>query len=216
MIDALTYLLPDELWRLENHLEVENGGQPIPTAVIGNQIWYMKQMSGFPWDMNTFDEKFVYQSITENVFQNPNSFKIFASKSWSGANGAIVWCPRFIDPTSTPIVTTDSSFRIYSDCKNFQVSTLGGPIFTRYALTKFSPGGSFGSVTIDCLQVDYQWNPGLTVLERHIYGKAFGLVSWQTFNLVNGQYVQQKQTLFNTMVAAPNPKPQFPCGVPTI
>lgn len=214
--DVLSYMLPNELWRLENHF-VAASSQPIITAVLGNQIWYMKGTAGYPWDMFTFDESYVYQSVTENVWTDPKTFKIFASKSWPKGNGGIVWCPRYMDDSTVlPIQTGDSTYRIYTNCSTFTPATLGGPIQTSCKRVSMVVSGPWGSTPQDCLVVDYQWNPGFGMLERNVYVLDYGLVSWTLYELQNGLYVQNQQTLFNTLVAAPTPAVVFPCGVPTI
>jgi hypothetical protein len=215
MIDLLSYMLPDQVWALSKHLAVNGGGQPILTIVIGNQIWYMKGQSGSPWDMFTFDQNYVYQSITENVWTDPHTFKMFASKSWPGANGGVAWCPRFLPNDPVPLMTADSTYRVYTACNQFTTATLGGPIMTRAWFDDFDAGGSLGQL-FHCLIVDYHWNPGLTVMERNIYSQGKGLVSWATYNLIGGVYVQQKESLFDMELAGGSPPVNFPCGVPVV
>src|ERR1700722_5081477 len=134
MIDILTYMLPDQVWALENHLETSGAGPlPMYTVLSGKNIWEMKGTGGYPWDGNTFDALYVYQSITEETWTAPTTFKMFASTTWPNANGGIVWAPRYFTPgaLNSPIVTTDSTYRTYSACGTFTTSTLGGPVATQ-------------------------------------------------------------------------------------
>src|ERR1700756_1030515 len=93
-IDVLDYMLPNQVWALDHHLAEANNGQPILTLVQGNVIWYVKDAKGYPWDVNLFDDSYVYQLITENVWTDPTTYKIFTSKTWPNGQGGIVWAPR--------------------------------------------------------------------------------------------------------------------------
>jgi hypothetical protein len=207
-------MLPDQVWQLSNHLAVAGGGQPIYTVVLGNQIWIMKSGQGFPWDMNTFDEHYVYQSITELNWTDPKTFKMFASSSWPTANGGIVWAPRNMSPN--PIITGDSSYRLYSDCTHFVTQNLGGPILimvsTDPELIDF--GGDLGK-QLSIAQY-YLWGKGLATMEINRYVEKFGLVQWELWGLLSGIYVQQQVSAFNHFMTGPLPQPVFPCGVPKI
>jgi hypothetical protein len=217
MIDILDYMLPDEAWALENHLAVAGGGQPLYTAVVGKMIWEMKGSAGFPWDGNLFDENYVYQSITEQSWTSPTTFKMFASGSWKGANGGIVWAPRYFNPgtITPPAVTPDSTYRIYTACGVFTSANLGGPIETHIeGPYEINFGGSLGLQT--ALVQTYKWGANFANLEVNYYVPGFGHVQWESWTLVNGLYVQKQVSAFNTKLAGGTPALSFPCGVPVL
>jgi hypothetical protein len=213
-MDILEYMLPDQVWALSNHLAIANGGQPIYTTVTGNQIWYIKNAQGFPWDMNTFDSKFVYQSITEVDWTNPKTFKMFASKSWPGSNGGVVWSPRAVPDNARGIVTADSSYRAYLDCANFTLHNLGGGILTEVWPDEFDFKGDLG--VRDSLTLQYRWGQNSANLEVNRYAKGFGWAQWELWTLQDGQYVQKQVSAFNMFKPGGSVKPVFPCGVPNI
>jgi hypothetical protein len=211
--DILQFMLPNQVWALSNHLEIP-GGQPIYTSVIGNQIWYVKNKQGFPWDMNTFDDDFVYQSITEVNWQEPKQFKIFASKSWPKANGAIVWTPRDYEKNAWDMVS-ESTYRAYSDCSNFTTKNLGGPVITVTETPKqIDLGGDLGKQF--SLQMHYYWGAAVENLEINTYALGFGWAQWELWSWNGTRYVQKQVSAFNHIAPGGNVHPVFPCGVPVI
>lgn len=223
MTDALNYVVANPAWAQENHLAVSGaGGQPTYSVVdvLNKRIWYMKG-TGFPWDMNTWDENFIYQSITENVWTNASTFKMFASKSYPSGNGGIAWLPRYLNGFNAPLITPDSTYRTYSGCTTFAAQTLGGMIMTTaelgLALIEAIP--SFGTALDPATPVlvqRYFWGPGYVNMEVNVYALGYGHVQWQLWTLVAGVYALKQTSLFNTMVAASLPELSFPCGVPVI
>jgi hypothetical protein len=229
--DVLNYILPDEAWAQEFHMEVAGGGQPIYTLLQDKTIWLMKGAQGYPWDTLTFDEDYIYQSITDidsplvsggsTSWTDPSMFKMFASASWPGANGGIAWMPRYLAGENVPVETSDSTYRSYSACGKFTTANLGGPIQTKvegpYALSLVIPNfGTDIAPTTPCIVQSYIWGPNGETLEQNVYASGYGLVRWTTSNLVNGVYVLQQTSLFNTLTPGGAPQPNFPCGVPTI
>jgi hypothetical protein len=215
MTDILSYMLPDEAWALENHLET-SGAAPLPlyTVVSGKMLWDIKGAGGFPWDGNSFDEQYVYQSITENVWTNASSFKMFASKTWPNGNGGIVWAPRYFTPgdLNSPIVTADCTYRTYSACGTFATSNLGGAVSTQIeGPYNIDFGESLG--TQSALVQKYFWGSNLEV---NYYVIGFGHVQWQLYTLTGGVYILQQTSAFNLEVAGGTPPLVFPCGVPMI
>ena len=219
MIDVLEYILPDAARATESHLAIAGGGQPLFVwqDMPNKRIWEIKGSAGFPWDSFSYDEQLVYQSITEQNWTSPTTFKMFASKSWPKGNGGIVWCPRYFTP-GTPnmaIITADSTYRIYPSCGVFTTATLGGPIATHIeGPYQIDFGGSLGLQS--ALVQTYYWGPELSNIEVNYYVQGFGHVQWELWNLVNGLFVQKQVSAFNTQVDGGTPALNFPCGVPVI
>ena len=236
-IDLLGYLLPDPAWAQEYHLEAPDNrgvgihpGQPVYVSLYGHQIWEMKSSAGFPWDMNTFDEQYIYRSVTEQSWSDPTSFKIFASLSWQamGVNGGIVWMPRRLQVGMfcPPIVTLDSTYRVYSGGnQQYKVQSLGGPIEThiegpfegRYAVDF---GGSLG-IAESCVRQVYKWGPGYMNMEVNYYARGYGRCQWELWAMretgtANMQYVRQRVSVFNNIVSGGVPALDFPNTLPVI
>lgn len=210
LVDVLTYMIPDAIFSFENHLE--SISNPLYTYLNSGQVWYVKSPNGYPWDVNLFDDQYVYQKITENVWGEPTTFKSFMSSNWPG--GGLAWCPRFFDPLvrQNPIVTLDSTYRIYSDCSTFESMNLGlvqthlmGPVVMSF-------GGDLPSA-LETISISYQWGNGQN-LEMFHYARGYGWVEWIKYNLVNGIYVQVQTSLFNKIVKGGALQVKFPCTIP--
>jgi len=227
MTDIREYMQPDDSWSSEFHLAVAGaGGQPEYTIVQNGMIWDMKGAKGFPWDGNSFDEAYIYQSITEvdpTSWTDPTAFKIFASKSWPGKNGAIAWAPRYFleGGFNPPIITPDSTFRIYpGNGAAFTTATLGGPIMTKVEgpyLINF--GGDLG--VRNAIIQSYFWGAGFANMEKNYFimtapGQPSGHCQWELWKLTNGVYVLSQTSAFNTIVAGGAPALDFPSAMPSI
>jgi len=213
VMDVLDYMLPDQVWALSKHLECD--AHPIFCKLVGNQIWYMKGRSGFPWDMNTFDADFIYQSITEQGWEDQEQYKIFASSSWPNANGGVVWSARHPESGGGPIVTPDSTYRIYSSCENFKEQNLGAPIsVTLEGPYEFDFGGDLG--WMECLVQRYFWGPNQANMELNRYVQKYGWAQWELWQLKGNRYEQAQVSAFNQIAEGGAPEPSFPCGVPVI
>jgi len=243
--DVLNFILPNPAWAAENHLAVVGGGQPIYTFhdEPNKRIWLIKGTKGFPFDMNTYDEEMVYQSLTDIdtpiVPGGPTSwtlasmFKAFASTSWPNGNGGIAWAQRYLQTVNPDIVTEDSTYRIYSNCTSFTTETLGGPTAAKwegpYELGDVIP--AFGPAippTNPTMIQTYNWGgvTGQNTQEQNVYVAdrdsagnivpGFGLVQWEDWALQGGIYVLKQTSLFSELVAGGVPALDFPCAVPTI
>lgn len=229
MIDILEYMVPKQaLNPAAFHLAVAGaGGQPLFTIQEGNVICDMKGAGGFPWDINTFDEEFIYQSITEVDWETPTTFKMFASTSRTTGNGGIVWAPRFVNRPgfNPPIVTADSTYRTYSACGTYTTSNLGGPVMTQVeGPYSINFGGTIGQQSALIQKYFWGWKaslpmiqqPGYLNMEVNYYVIGLGHVQWELHTLVNGLYTLQQTSAFNTKVSGGAPGLVFPCGIPTI
>ncbi len=57
------------------------------------KFYWVKGAAGFPWDVDNFDKRYIYQSITEQVWNDPTTYKIFQQ--------ALPWMPRCIAVPAT-------------------------------------------------------------------------------------------------------------------
>ena len=209
MIDALTYLAPSFSFSSSFHLE--STSNPLYTRLEGGKIWYIKSpASMMPGDLNTFDDVWIYQKLTEQDWAKSNSFKAFVSSNWPG--GGIPLCPRQIDLNNRlPVVTTDSSFRIYSDCSTFVTQNVQQIQTEVIGLIDITLYGDLG--TLSCLVIQYQWNNG-AVKETFAFAEKYGLVQWSTANLINGLYITQKTVTFNVVKVGGFVGTKFSCPIP--
>lgn len=210
MIDALTYLAPS--FAASSTFHLNSTSNPLFSRLEPGRIWYPKSAANvMPADLNTFDGLWVYQKLTEQDWTNPNSFKAFVSSQWPG--GGIPLCARFMDLSvpQPPVVTTDSSFRIYSDCNTFVTQNLNQVQTQVIGLFTVGLGGDLGN--LPCVVIEYQWNNAQTK-ETFWFAEHYGWVQWSTANLVQGQYVTQKTVTFNSIVAGGFMGKGFSCSIP--
>jgi hypothetical protein len=216
MIDVLTYMIPDAIFSLENHLESSQPGvNPVYCLLTPGMFWYIKGAAGWPWDGNRYDDQYVYQNVTEADWTDPHNFKAFQSKSWPHAHGGIVWSPRYIadvgEMPSLPIVTGDSSYAVYSNCTAGPTQDLGGPVSTQIEgpFKSVLFGGDLGK--LDVLVQSYYWGQ---TLEVNWYARGYGLVEWQSWVQTGGLYVKQQTAQFNLIKPGGTPALVFPCSIP--
>jgi hypothetical protein len=205
-------MLPDPVWAYENYMAVANGGQPnIIVADMPNSIWWeMKSSKGYPVDQNSWDEQWIYQTRNSNDWANASNYSAFTKP--------IIWAPRYWTPGQvySPIQSA-SEYTIYEDCKptaTIPLGSVGGVPCPVETSIQFASGYKFGGTlgTRAALVLFFKWGPGFSTLEINHYILNRGRVRWESQNLVNGQYVSQNVSLFNTVVKSRTPKLYFPCG----
>ena len=69
--DMLTSMLP---WQ-----GLQNGHYDVIYPRSGTFYW-VKGVQGWPWDVDLFDGAYIYQSITEQVWNQPTTFKRFVHR----------------------------------------------------------------------------------------------------------------------------------------
>ena len=176
-----------------------NGHYNMIYPVSGTFYW-VKSSSGYPWDVDTFDSKYIYQSITEQVWNNPSTYKIFQAP--------LPWMPRCINIpalpgklTSIPVDATKTWFDIHTSCSSFTSHNLGyainevwGPYSERIGTLAAAP----------TLTLSYRYGcdshySSCTYKETFAMQKGNGLVQWTYYSLQNGQYMQLNQTTHSTL-----------------
>lgn len=205
MIDILKYLLPDQVWALESHLETSNG-LPVYTILGINEYFDVKNKAGWPCDRFTFDEGLIYQSCTENdLISAPTAYKMFTANSGKG----IAWGPRYYTPGTSNPLFSDSTYRRYSACGQFQpTETLGGPTASWFEGPYSKDfGGDLGKQM--ALKQVYLWGAGLQNMERNWYVQGFGRTQWELW--VSGTLKQT--SAYNEVKSGGVPVLNFPCKV---
>jgi hypothetical protein len=171
-----------------------NGHYNVVYPALGTFYW-VKSSSGYPWDVDTFDRHFIYQSITEQVWGDPTTYKIFAQP--------LPWMPRCIDIPATPgkiasilVQPQDTNFDIHTSCKEFTTQNLGyvvneiwGPYEQTIANMPAAPTLTL-SYRYSC---DSEYN-SCHDQETFAMQQNNGMVQWTHYTLQNGAYVQVNQT----------------------
>jgi hypothetical protein len=184
-----------------------------------NGIFYhIKGASGYPWDVNYYDNNYIYQWATEYKWSDPTSYKAFSSI------GTMPWSPRCVNKPAAgvygkklaTITLAASPYTIYgSSCSATSQHSLGYVVNEIWGPTPLSLGGSLPKNT-PTLTLSYRYSCNSSYgsckhKEVFDFQRPYGLVRWTYYVLQNGQYVQQSQSLFNRVVTGGAPAPVHPC-----
>jgi hypothetical protein len=194
------------------------GAQPMYPWLNGpaGMLAEMKNPSGWPCDLYTFDSKYIYQTVTEvddnaTDYNNPKTYKQFQSASTlatPAANGGIIWMPRFYTPGSPEVLiqTPDSSYVEYINGVAQPKQNLGGPTMVGFSgpWNDVNFGGNIGQQPYYLQR--YLYNPAFNTQEQNAYVVGLGRIRWQLFNVIAGLYALSKTVLYNASVAGPCPK----------
>jgi hypothetical protein len=179
---------------------------PVYTSVTGSRFYWTKTGNGYPWDIQLYDNNYIYLWVTELDWQNPNSFKEFNSPTKGKFN--LPFAPRFAKggfPGST-VKSSDSTYEIHSDCNTFVTKTLGHVINSVWGPYQETLGGQLPP-KLTTLVINYQYSCDANYAncrdkEEFHLAQPYGLVKWQHQRLgANGTYdPPDNVTVFNRVV----------------
>lgn len=179
------------------------------------EIIQIKGSSGYPWDVDIQTDTFIYQWATENTWNDPTTYKAFATKS------TMPWMPRCITKPASPgkltsIKVSDPSYSVYStNCTLQSTKNLGNTVNEVWGPYSRNFGGNLPSPSI-YLELSYRYSCDVNYnnclyKETFDWVKNYGLVRWAYYVLQNGTYVQKQQNIFNTLASGGSPTPSTPC-----
>ena len=173
-------------------------------------IYWVKSKAGYPWDVKPFDQKYIYDWGTENIWGNPYTYKNFEK--------AIPLMPRCVTKPSTPgklasirLTPAQTEFDIHSSCTSYVRHNLGYVINELWADAPMKING-FTAPTIT-LAYRYSCNSTYSTCrykEDFSFQKGFGLMQWTYWILQGGRYVQANQTTHG-QVKLGTVRPVHPC-----
>ncbi len=177
-------------------------------------LFLIKGPAGFPWDIDPYDDNYIYLWVTEYDWNDPTTYKGFVSP--------MPWMPRCIDiPQQSngkiaSITVANSDYNIYlTGCVQQPTQSLGYVVNEVWGPFPLTLGGSLPA-NASTLELSYRYTcdsnyENCTYKEVFDFQKGFGLVQWTYYQLQNGNYVQQNQSVFNTLTMGGVPKPIAPC-----
>ena len=207
--DMLDWMTMDEDLRNTSHL---TGSHNTYTVVWPDKIYYLKTTQGDTWDINLYDNNYIYQWITETAWNMPYNYKK------SAHNTNIVMTPRFTSGgyPGTKIVSCDSSYYYCVNCTNCNTYNLQKVIHEIWGPYLQYLGGNLGyqQILID----KYYWNctgddsSTCSELEENWYANRYGWERWTPYSKnSSGQWYQpQPPSIFNQLVEGTT-SPFFPC-----
>lgn len=230
--DMLDWMLMRADLRAANHLEGTKLDLTTPSNHIFTQLgtgnfYWVKGDSGYPWDINIFDDTYIYLSTTERTYGSASEGKRFESLTGSIGLKGVPFAKRSMS-IGDSVLSKDSRLAIYTACGvatytdigNVKV-TLTGP----YTETIPGAGGNLPA-NLATIHLEYEWSLDTSynhksgsVKETYTLARPYGLVRWQSqaWNVGNGSYdAPSDQSNFNILTAGTSGLPASdPCGLGT-
>ena len=206
--DMLDWMTLDSNLRGKYHMK--GSANPLYTSIGSGKFYWTKGGYGTPWDIQLYDNKYIYLWITELNWNNPQTFKKFANNTnmplvprcaKAGFPGSVVYVPN-------------TSYQTYSDCSHYITQNLKKGINQVWGPYYMSLGGSLPS-NLKTLVASYRYNCDIHYgncadKEEYYMAQKYGLVQWVHYSLSGGQYQMKQKTVFNQLVSG-STTPTFPC-----
>lgn len=214
--DMMNYFLMSYPDRIDKHMGPGNAN-PAYSVIIpeygsmypaqGLFLW-IKSVKGYPWDVKTFDQNFIYDRATELHWGDPTSFKRF--------NKDLKMSPRCIGLKKAggtiKIPPSDSAYTFYSSCQAYQSSALS---YVRNAIS--TPVnvkvGNLGTVRTRYFRYRYACDSSYTnckYMELFSLGYGIGHYDWKYYTNQNGQWVLVKESVIDQLSQGQT-TPSLPC-----
>jgi hypothetical protein len=215
--DMLDWMTMDSDLRATSHLE--GTSNPVYTVVDPGRFLWVKSGRGYPWDIQLYDDKYIYLWITELSYTVPQSFKEFINNAAKTATNLpfVPRCATAGHPGST-IKVTNTNYDLHTDCQSICSVTLGleNAINEVWGPYTYSYGGNLPP-NLKTLVISYQYNcvANYSVCgdkEEYFVTQRYGLVQWIHYVWIPalGKYEQVQMTLLNKLVTG-KVTPDFPC-----
>ena len=210
--DMLDWMTLDSSLRSTYHLE--GTSNPLYTVMQPGKFYWVKGGGGYPWDIQLYDNNYIYLWITELSWTVPQSYKKFTN------NTNLPLVPRCAiagTPGST-IRVANTNYDLHTNCAQSCSVTLGlqNAINQVWGPYYFSFGGSLPS-NLKTLVISYRYNCDSTYQicndkEEYYVAQRYGLLQWVHYIRIpaTGAYAQLQKTIFNKLVVGVV-TPDFPC-----
>jgi hypothetical protein len=146
----------------------------------------MKGLNGFPWDWMTVGQDYIYQRLTESVWSDPSSGKIYLGKG-------VPRFPRFIDYSPDQQAQVIHRFTVKPPQTNYVLIAPGGIATggssnndcrcTFFGPNQGQPIGDLPAGVDWILEYERGGKNGVYVaMERLTHRQGFGRYKWEQFN----------------------------------
>lgn len=206
--DMLDWMTLDS--NLRGNYHMQGSANPLYTNLGPGKFYWTKGGGGTPWDIQLYDNKYIYLWITELNWNNPHTFKKFAQNT----NMPLVPRCATAGMPGSVIYVKNTSYQTYSDCTHYITQTLKRGINQVWGPYNVNLGGNLPN-NLQVLVASYRYNCDGTYAncgdkEEYYLAQKYGLVQWVHYSLVNGNYRMQQKTIFNQLVSG-SAQPSFPC-----
>jgi hypothetical protein len=189
---------------------------PVYTNVQSDRFFWTKTGQGYPWDIQLYDNKYIYLWVTELDWHNPRTYKVFHSPTLGNFN--LPFAPRTAQggfPGST-ITITDSTYEIHTDCDTYTTKSLGNVVNEVWGPYYESLGGDLPD-NLQTLVVSYRYScdknfDNCKDKEEFHLAKPYGLVKWDHAKLQSdGTYAAPDNVTYLNKVEAGQVQPMTSC-----
>jgi hypothetical protein len=173
----------------------------------GYFVW-TKSSAGYPWDVKTFDENYIYDRTTELIWTDPTSFKRFTVD--------LPLSHRCLAPTAGATIKTlsaNSNYSSYTNCQSYLTQNLA------YVKTTITPpglvqtDGNLGVVQTRELRYQYGCDSkygNCSDMEVFSMGFLIGLYEWQHYQNENSTWTLVQESNINEYDSG-SVTPYLPC-----
>lgn len=214
-IDVLDWMTLDLDLRSSKHM---TGSHSMYTVVNPDKFYWIKTPEGDTWDIQLYDQNWIYLWITERVWQDPNDYKRHAF------NFNMTMMPRCATPgfPGTAFRVTDTSYKIATDCVEGSLLNLQDAIFELWGpYNAGQPGLESSRPPIGgdipdsdpIYVVGYRWGcvaSSCSAREEFMLHQRYGLVRHTRWDWDGSGWSLKNRTTFNTLVTG-TVTPHFPC-----
>lgn len=215
--DILNYFVMAYPARVDQHMGPGNAN-PIYSSIVpdyGNNsyaatgyfIW-TKSPSGYPWDIKTFDNNFIYDRSTELGWNDPTSFKRF--------NNDLAMSQRCVRVdragTTLRISYSNTQYQSYSQCLQYLTQPLGY-VTNSLSAPMWVNVGNVGMTRTRYFTYKYSCDQNYAncqYMEVYSLGFGIGLFDWKYYVNKQGSFVLQQESVINNKQGGQT-TPSLPC-----
>lgn len=204
---------------LASQFHMTGNANPLFTSMQTDRFFWTRTGSGYPWDVQLYDDNYIYLWVTELNWQDPTTYKVFRGRESGNFN--LPLAPRFVSLDDTPgklasIKITDSSYEIHTSCTNYTIKDLGHVINEVWGPFTETLGGDLPA-NLRTIVLSYRYScdafySNCGDKEEFHLAYPFGLVHWQDQKWNGTSYnPPDNQTTFNH-VSTGTVNPAISCG----
>lgn len=215
--DMMNYFVMASPNRVDNHMGPGNAN-PIYTSIVpdngtnhyassGYFLW-IKSAAGYPWDIKTFDNQYVYDRATELGWDDPTSFKRFDTDLPMTQRCVRSWAPG----GTIAIPASRTTYQSFSQCQSFQRQPLGNVVNSTSAPVIVELD-QIGIVPTRYFTYQYSCNQNYAACQyKEVYslGYGVGLYDWKYYVNQKGKFVLQQESVINSLQGGQT-TPSLPC-----
>ena len=186
------------------------GNNPEYTMVFPGKFYNVKGPKGYPWDVNLFDDNYIYLWITEYNWNDPHTYKKF---TYNTNMPLARRCAKGGYPGST-ITVNNTWYDLHTDCSHYSRKNLGYAVNQVWGPYTMNFGGSI-NYSLQTMVISYRYNCNSSYSncgdkEEYYLTQRYGMVRWAHYRLNGGGYELAQVATFNWLGNG-STSPYFPC-----